>query len=98
MAGASESDDREPTLGGEVWTDARGYATVALPRSAWSSHAGVDYELRPLTPGVNATVAAQLVDGRFTIATDEPHVKVTWRVIAHHSSAAFASDSREGER
>jgi hypothetical protein len=68
------------TYSGEVWTDARGYATVVLPRSAGTLHGSLDYELRPLTKGVAAAIAAQLVDGRFTIETDEPHVKVAWRV------------------
>jgi hypothetical protein len=27
-------------------------------------------------------VAAQLMDGHFTIETDEPHVKVAWRLTA----------------
>jgi hypothetical protein len=63
-----------------VWTDARGYATVALPRSAGRLHGSLEYELRPLASGVTAAIAAQLVDGRFTIETDEPHVKVAWRV------------------
>jgi len=63
-----------------VWTDARGYATVALPRAAGRLHGNVAYELRPFAPGVTAKVAAELMDGRFTIATDEPHVKVAWRV------------------
>jgi len=27
-----------------------------------------------------AEIAAEMMDGRFTIATDEPHVKVAWRV------------------
>ena len=65
---------------GEVWTDGRGYATVALPRSAVRLHGTVEYELRPLERDVSAAIAAELVDGRFTIATDEPHVKVAWRV------------------
>jgi hypothetical protein len=65
---------------GEVWTDARGYATVRLPRSAARLHGNVEYELRPSTRGVSAEIAAELMDGRFTIATDEPHVKVEWRV------------------
>ncbi len=65
---------------GEVWTDARGYATVALPRAAGRLHGNVAYELRPSTDGVVAEIAAELMDGRFTIATDEPHVKVAWRV------------------
>jgi hypothetical protein len=64
---------------GEVWTDARGYATVALPRAAGHLHGHVAYELRPFTHGVTATIAAELSDGRFTIETDEPHVKVAWR-------------------
>jgi hypothetical protein len=65
---------------GEVWTDARGYATVTLPRAAGRLHGNVAYELRPFVRGVIAKVAAELMDGRFTIATDEPHVKVAWRV------------------
>jgi hypothetical protein len=67
---------------GEVWTDARGYATVALPRAAGRLHGNVAYELRPFVRGITTKVAAELMDGRFTIATDEPHVKVAWRVTA----------------
>jgi hypothetical protein len=77
---ASPSDSGLFAYSGEVWTDARGYATVALPRSAGRLHGSLEYELRPFTPGVTAAVAAQLVDGRFTIETDEAHVKVAWRV------------------
>jgi hypothetical protein len=29
-----------------------------------------------------AVVAAEVVDDRFTVATDDPHVKVAWRVTA----------------
>jgi hypothetical protein len=68
------------SFSGEVWTDARGYATVALPRAAAAFRGDLDYDLRPLTRGVTAAIAARLVDGRFTIETDEPHVKVAWRV------------------
>jgi hypothetical protein len=77
-----KDNDRPPlAYTGEVWTDARGYATVALPRAA-GLHADLDYELRAFAPAVKARVAAHLVDGRFTIETDEPHVKVVWRVRA----------------
>jgi hypothetical protein len=83
MARTDDADSSvPPTFSGEVWTDARGYATVALPRLAGRSHGNLEYELSPATPNVSATVAAQLVDGRFTIATDEPHVKFTWKVTA----------------
>jgi hypothetical protein len=81
------------TYSGEVWTDARGYATVPLPRSVGRLHGSLDYELRPFTHGVTATVAAQLVDGRFTIETDEPHVKVAWRVTGRRPQP----QSKEGQ-
>ena len=40
----------------------------------------IEYELRDLEPSSSARVTAQLEDGRFTIATDQPHVKVAWRI------------------
>ena len=70
---------------GEVWTDARGYATVALPSSVGSLHGSLRYELRPFARGVTASLAAELVDGRFTIATDQPHVKVAWRALTEEA-------------
>ena len=77
---------------GEVWTDARGYATVTLPRAAGRLHGNAVYELRPFEHRVGAEIAAELMDGRFTIATDEPHVKVAWRV-----TDGRAPDSRNEE-
>jgi hypothetical protein len=44
--------------------------------------AGFEYELTPIDSGCSATVAEEIVDDRFTITTDEPHVKVGWRVTA----------------
>jgi hypothetical protein len=71
---------------GEIWTDARGFATVRLPAGAGRLNRPVEYELRDLDPPSRARVTAELEDGRFTIATDQPHVKVAWRVSAQHSS------------
>ena len=65
---------------GEVWTDARGYATVELPAGAGRLLPPIDYELRDLETSGSARVTAELEDGRFTIATDQPHVKVAWRI------------------
>jgi hypothetical protein len=65
---------------GEIWTDARGYATVQLPANAGPLEPPVEYELQDLDPQSRARVSAELKDGRFTIATDEPHVKVAWRI------------------
>jgi hypothetical protein len=65
---------------GEVWTDASGFATVRLPADAVALEPPFEYELRDLDPPSSARVTAELEDGRFTIATDQPHVKVGWRI------------------
>jgi hypothetical protein len=65
---------------GEIWTDARGYATVRLPAGAESLEPPLEYELRDLDPPSTARITAGLHDGRFTISTAQPHVKVSWRV------------------
>ena len=65
---------------GEVWTDARGYATVRLPAEAGLLEPPLEYELRDLEPPSTARITAGLKNGRFTLATDQPHVKVAWRI------------------
>ena len=65
---------------GEVWTDARGQAIVSLPRDAYPPQAELEYALQPIDGASGVRVTAELRDGRFTIATDEPHVKVAWRI------------------
>jgi hypothetical protein len=65
---------------GEVWTDGRGFATVGLPDDADALLPPLDYELRDLEPPSTACITAELDEGRFTIATDQPHVKVAWRI------------------
>jgi hypothetical protein len=65
---------------GEVWTDGSGFATVRLPAGAGLLKPPLKYELRDLEPPSSARITAELEDGRFTIATDQPHVKVAWRV------------------
>lgn len=65
---------------GEVWTDARGYATVRLPAEGEPLEPPFEYELRDLDPPSTARITAGLADGRFTVATEQPHVKVAWRI------------------
>jgi hypothetical protein len=65
---------------GEVWTDGRGYATVRLPAEAAPLEPPVEYELRDVEPASTARVTAELGDGRFTIQTEQAHVKVAWQV------------------
>ena len=72
---------------GEVWTDGSGFATVRLPVEAGSLQPPLEYELRDLDPQSSARVTAELADGRFTIATDQPHVKVAWRISRREEEA-----------
>ena len=65
---------------GEVWTDARGYATVRLPPEAGPLEPPLEYELHDLDPPTSARITAGLENGRFTVATEQPHVKVAWRI------------------
>jgi hypothetical protein len=67
---------------GEVWTDGRGFATVHLPAEADPLLPPLEYELRDIDPPSSARVTAELENGRFTIATDQPHVKVAWRLTS----------------
>jgi hypothetical protein len=83
MAPANPSARKPSSYHGEVWTDARGLATVRLPSEAAPLEPPLEYELRDLDPASSARITAELEDGRFTIATDQPHVKVAWRVTGH---------------
>ena len=65
---------------GQVWTDARGYATVRLPAEARPLEPPLEYELRDLEPLSSAQITAELENGRFTVATEQPYVKVAWRI------------------
>jgi hypothetical protein len=72
---------RPPTLSGEIWTDARGRATVVLPTGGREFGGGLHCELELLAGGGEARLVSDLSDGSFVIETDEPHVKVAWRLL-----------------
>jgi hypothetical protein len=65
---------------GEVWTDARGRAIVSVPPDAYPAHAELEYALRAIKTDTTVRVVSLLREGRFSIATSEPHVKVAWRI------------------
>jgi hypothetical protein len=81
-----DREERQPRAGwsysGEVWTDGEGRAVVVLPPFVRMHRAGFDYQLTPIGSHSPAVVAETIVDDRFTVATDDPHVKVAWRVTA----------------
>jgi hypothetical protein len=89
------SEDETLAYHGEVWTDGRGYATVRLPDEAGALQPPLEYELRDLDPQSRARVTAELKDSRFTIATEEPHMKVGWRISGRHP--ASDGDHRQQE-
>src|SRR5262249_30644812 len=68
---------------GEVWTYSRGQARTRLPAEADPLRPPLEYELRDLEPQSSARVTAELKEGRFTIATEQPHIKVAWRITGH---------------
>jgi hypothetical protein len=78
---------------GETWTDADGRGVVLLPSFVRAHRAGFDYELTPIGSDCAARVVEEIVDGRFTIATEVPHVKVAWRVTALRSRSAASEGS-----
>ena len=65
---------------GEVWTDARGQATVSLPLDAYPPQAELEYALQPIDGESGVRLTSELREGLFSIATDQPHVKVAWRI------------------
>jgi hypothetical protein len=71
---------------GVVWTDGRGYATVSVPPDAAKVQPPLEYPLDAVDGIGLARIAAELWDGRFTIETDEPHVKVAWRITGQRAS------------
>jgi hypothetical protein len=72
--------DEYVSFGGEVWTDARGQATVSLPRDAYPPQAELEYALHTIDGDSGVRVVTGLRDGHFTIASDQPHVMVAWRI------------------
>jgi hypothetical protein len=53
---------------------------VVLPAFVRTHRAGFEYQLTALESAAKARIAEQIADGRFSVATDRPHVKVAWRV------------------
>ena len=65
-------------LGGEVWTDERGSAVVVLPDHLHGRE--LEYEYR-LQAADSAEASAELADGRLTITSAAPHLKIAWRLV-----------------
>ncbi len=70
---------------GNVVTDARGYATIALPDYFDSINRDPTYHLTVIDDSddfVLAKVVRKIQDNQFVIRTSKPHVEVSWEVKA----------------
>jgi len=75
-----ESPDMMNIYNGNVVTDANGFAAVEMP--AWFEALNGDFRYQLTTVGqfAQAMIATEINDGKFTIQTDKPNVKVSWMV------------------
>jgi hypothetical protein len=77
-----ESPDMKNVYDGNVTTNAKGFATVTLPKWFQALNRDFRYQLTPIGHnawGARAVVWNEIKDNRFTIRS-EPHVKISWQV------------------
>ena len=82
-----ESPDMMNLYNGNVVTDSNGDAAIQLPSWFESLNRDFRYQLTPLGQFAQAMVATEIVNGRFTIKTDKPNVKVSWLVTGVRQDA-----------
>jgi len=72
---------------GNVITDAQGDAVVPLPDWFETLNRDFRYQLTVIGQFAQAIVASEIDDGRFSIKTDKPSVKVSWQVTGIRQDA-----------
>jgi hypothetical protein len=84
-----ESPDMMNVYNGNVTTDRRGFATVALPDYFEALNSDFRYQLTVMGKFAQAIVAKEIANNRFVIQTSKPGVKVSWQVtgIRHDAYA-----------
>jgi hypothetical protein len=75
-----ESPDMMNIYNGNVTTDAKGEAVVALPAYFEALNQDFRYQLTVMGQFAQAIVASKIKDNQFTIKTDKPNVEVSWQV------------------
>ncbi len=65
---------------GNVVTNAKGFATVAMPRWFQALNRNFRYQLTSLSGLQEVAVAKEIAHNRFTIQSEKPHAKVSWQV------------------
>jgi hypothetical protein len=82
-----ESPDMMNIYNGNVTTDAQGDAVVPLPDWFETLNRDFRYQLTVIGQFAQAIVAGEIADGRFSIKTDKPNVKVSWQVTGIRQDA-----------
>jgi hypothetical protein len=82
-----ESPDMMNIYNGNVTTDAQGDATVTLPEWFETLNRDFRYQLTVIGQFAQAMVSTEIADGRFSIKTDKPSVKVSWQVTGIRQDA-----------
>lgn len=75
-----ESPDMKNIYDGNVTTDSSGEAEVVLPDYFEALNRDFRYQLTVIGQFAQAIIFREIEDGRFTIKTDKPGVKVSWQV------------------
>src|SRR3989440_2417327 len=75
-----ESSGRTNICNGNVTTDAKGEATVALPDDFEAQTQDFRYRLTVIGQFAQAIVSTEIRNDHFTIKTDKSNVKVSWQV------------------
>ena len=75
-----ESPDMMNVYNGNITTDERGEAIVALPDYFEALNRDYRYQLTVIGQFAQAIIAEEVRDNRFRITTDIPNVKVSWQV------------------
>lgn len=82
-----ESPDMMNVYNGNVVTDQAGHAEVELPDYFEALNTDFRYQLTVIGVFAQAIVAEKVSGNRFTIATDQPNVEVSWQVTGIRNDA-----------
>jgi len=82
-----ESPDMMNIYNGNVTTNAQGDALVSMPDWFESLNRDFRYQLTVIGQFAQAIVSSEIADGRFSIKTDKPNVKVSWQVTGVRQDA-----------
>jgi hypothetical protein len=92
-----ESPDMMNIYNGNVITDGDGNAAIELPRYFEALNRDFRYQLTVVGQFAQAIVAEEIVENRFSIKTDKPHVTVSWQVTGIRQDAWANAHDAEAE-